>query len=380
MLRIGIVAGEASGDLLGGGLIHAIRERHPDAVIEGIAGPRMQEEGARSLYPLERLSVMGLFEVLGRYRELSRMRRDLIRHFSDNPPDVFIGIDAPDFNHVIETRLKARGIRTVHYVSPSVWAWRQYRLRKLKRAVDLMLTLFPFEARFYQEHDIPVRFVGHPLADMIPLQPDVHEARQAFGLDHGDEVLAILPGSRVSEVSRLADDFVQAAQRCVERRPGLKLLVPLVNDRTMAVFEAAVRRHAPDLPVTIVEGRSREVMTAADAVLLASGTAALEAMLLKKPMVVAYRLSPLTYQLARYLVKVDVYSLPNLLAGEKLVPEIIQHDVTPERLSSTVLDFFETPQHMVALQQRFTEIHQTLQQNASVSAAQAILELIGTSE
>ena len=380
MLRIGIVAGEASGDLLGGGLIHAIRERHPDAVFEGIAGPRMQEEGARSLYPLERLSVMGLFEVLGRYRELSRMRRDLIRHFSENPPDVFIGIDAPDFNHVIETQLKAKGIKTVHYVSPSVWAWRRYRLRKLKRAVDLMLTLFPFEARFYEEHAIPVRFVGHPLADMIPLQPDVHAARRAFGLEHDDEVLAILPGSRVSEVSRLAADFIQAAQRCVEQRPGLKLLVPLVNERTRAIFETAVRRQAPDLPVTIVDGRSREVMTAADVVLLASGTAALEAMLLKKPMVVAYRLSALSYPLARLLVKVDVYSLPNLLAGEKLVPEIIQHDVTAERLSASVLDYFDNPQHAVALQQRFTEIHKTLQQNASASAAQAILELIATAQ
>lgn len=380
MLRIAIVAGETSGDLLGGGLVHAIRERYPDAVFEGIAGPRMQEEGVRSLYPLERLSVMGLFEVLGRYRELVRMRRNLIQHFIDNPPDVFIGIDAPDFNHVIEARLKARGIRTVHYVSPSVWAWRQYRLRKLRRAVDLMLTLFPFEASFYDEHAIPVRFVGHPLADMIPLQPDVHAARQAFGFEHGDEVLAILPGSRVSEVSRLADDFVQAAQRCASQRPGLKFLVPLVNAQTRSIFEAAVQRYAPELPLTIVDGCSREVMTAADVVLLASGTAALEAMLLKKPMVVAYRLSPLTYQLARLLIKVEVYSLPNLLAGEKLVPEIIQHDVTPDRLCASVLEFFDEPQRALALQRRFSEIHRTLQKNASVSAATAVLELLGTSE
>jgi len=375
-MRIGIVAGEASGDLLGAGLILAIREHHPDAVFEGIAGPGMQEQGAQSLYSMERLSIMGLFEILGRYRELSRMRRDLIRHFIDNPPDVFIGIDAPDFNHVIETQLKARGIKTVHYVSPSVWAWRQYRLRKLKRAVDLMLTLFPFEARFYEQHDIPVRFAGHPLADMIALQPDVTEARHSFGLAASDEVLAILPGSRAGEVSRLADDFVQASQQCLEKRPGLKLLVPLVNQKTRAIFEAAVQKHAPELPITIIDGRSREVMTAADVVLLASGTAALEAMLLKKPMVVAYRLSALSYPLARLLVKVDVYSLPNLLAGEKLVPEIIQHDVTPERLSTTVLDYFEAPQHSLALRHRFTEIHQTLQQDASASAANAILELI----
>jgi lipid-A-disaccharide synthase len=376
MRRIGIVAGETSGDLLGSGLIRALSERYPDAVFEGIAGPRMQEAGARSLYPMERLSVMGLFEVLGRYRELARMRRDLIRHFCDNPPDVFIGVDAPDFNHVIETQLKARDIRTVHYVSPSVWAWRRYRLRKLKRSVDLMLTLFPFEARFYEEHDIPVRFVGHPLADMIPLQPDIQAARQALGLAADDRVLAILPGSRVSEVSRLADDFVRAAQRCVDRLPGLKLLVPLVNEKTRGVFVTALQRRAPDLPMIIIDGRSREVMTAADVVLLASGTAALEAMLLKKPMVVAYRLSPLTYQLARFLVKVDVFSLPNLLAGTKVVPEIIQHDVTPENLSAAVLEYFDSPQDSAALRRRFTEIHQTLQQDASVSAAQAIQELL----
>jgi lipid-A-disaccharide synthase len=380
MLRIGIVAGETSGDLLASGLIRALREHYPDAVFEGIAGPRMQAAGARSLYPMERLSVMGLFEVLGRYRELARMRRDLIRHFCDHPPDLFIGVDAPDFNHVIETRLKARGIRTIHYVSPSVWAWRRYRLRKLKRAVDLMLTLFPFEARFYEEHDIPVRFVGHPLADMIPLQPDVQAARQAFGLESADKVLAILPGSRVSEVSRLADDFIQAAQNCVDKSPGLKLLVPLVNDRTRGVFQAALQRHAPELPVILVDGRSREVMTAADVVLLASGTAALEAMLLAKPMVVAYRLSPLTYQLARFLVKVDVYSLPNLLAGEKLVPEIIQHEVTPARLSAAVLEYFNSPQDSADLRRRFTEIHRTLQQDASASAAQAIEELLATPE
>jgi len=378
MLRIGIVAGEASGDLLAGGLIKAILERHPDAVIEGIAGPCMQQQGARSLYPLERLSVMGLFEVLGRYRELSRMRRDLIRYFIDNPPDVFIGVDAPDFNHVIEARLKARGIKTVHYVSPSVWAWRQYRLRKIKQAVDLMLTLFPFEAKFYQQQDIPVRFVGHPLADMIPLQTDQQQARQALALEQADEVLAILPGSRVSEVSRLADCFVQTAVSCVAQRPGLKLLVPLVNEPTRKLFEQAVKRHAPALPVTLVTGRSREVMAAADVVLLASGTAALEAMLLKKPMVVAYRLSALSYPLARLLVKVDSVSLPNLLAGEQLVPELIQGQANPEQLSRAVLTYFEQPQLAAELRQRFKAIHKTLQLDASQCAAESILELVAS--
>jgi len=376
MLRIGIVAGEASGDLLGAALVQALREQYPDAIIEGIAGPGMQKQGVHSIYPMERLSVMGLFEVLGRYRELSRMRRELIEYFINNPPDVFIGIDAPDFNHVIETRLKAQGIKTVHYVSPSVWAWRQYRLRKIKQAVDLMLTLFPFEAKFYRQHAIPVQFVGHPLADMIPMQTDVQAAREKFELSQDAEVLAVLPGSRVSEVSRLAKSFVQTMQRCVEQRPQLKLLVPLVNAQTRTLFEAAINQYAPELSVIIIDGQSRDVMAAADVVLLASGTAALEAMLLKKPMVVAYRLSALSYPLARLLVKVDSVSLPNLLAGEKLVPELIQNEANPEQLTAAVLSYFEHPLRSITLRERFNEIHKALQQNASVSAANAILGLL----
>jgi lipid-A-disaccharide synthase len=376
MLRIGIVVGEVSGDLLAAGLIKAIQEHHPDAVFEGIAGPRMLELGAKSLYPMERLSVMGLFEVLGRYRELSRVRRSLIQHFIDNPPDVFIGVDAPDFNHVIEAQLKAHKIKTVHYVSPSVWAWRRYRLRKIKQAVDLMLTLFPFEAQFYQQQGIPVRFVGHPLADIIPMVPDQLQARRDLMLSEEGEILAILPGSRVSEVSRLADSFVQAGARCLQQRPGLRLLVPLVNEQTRLLFVQAIRRNAPDLPITLVDGRSRDVMAAADVVLLASGTAALEAMLLKKPMVVAYRLSALSYPLARLLVKVDSVSLPNLLAGEKLVPELIQSQAGPEQLSTAVLDYLQHPGHCADLQQRFSFIHESLRQDASHSAATAILELL----
>ncbi len=380
MLHIGIVAGEASGDILGGALLQAIRARYPDTIIEGIAGPNMQHHGARSLYPMERLSVMGLFEVLGRYRELSRMRKSLIQYFIDNPPDIFIGIDAPDFNHVIEARLKEKGIKTVHYVSPSVWAWRQYRLNNIKQAVDLMLTLFPFEAQFYQQHDIPVQFVGHPLADMIPMQTDRQAARDQFGLTRDDEVIAVLPGSRTSEVSRLSRVFVQTMERCVDQRPQLKFLVPLVNEPTRDLFEGAIKQIAPDLPVQIVTGHSREVMAAADVVLLASGTAALEAMLLKKPMVVAYRLSALSYPLARLLVKVDSVSLPNLLAGEKLVPELIQGEASPDRLSEAVLGFFTHPQHTIYLRQRFAEIHRTLQQNASEKAATAILQIIDQSD
>ena len=376
MLRIGIVAGEASGDLLAAGLVKAIRDRYPDAAIEGIAGPRMQAVGVRSLYPMERLSVMGLVEVLGRYRELKRMQSDLIRHFINNPPDVFIGVDAPDFNLAIETRLRAHSIKTVHYVSPSVWAWRRYRLPGIKRAVDLMLTLFPFEADFYRQHGIPVRYVGHPLADMIEMQVDQARARRDLAIGSEGDLLAILPGSRVSEVSRLADIFVQTASRCIQQRPGMQVIVPLVNAQTHELFRQALQRQAPELPVILVDGRSREVMAAADVVLLASGTAALEAMLLKKPMVVAYRLSPLTYMLARCLVRTKHVSLPNLLAGESLVPELIQGQATPDLLSRAVLDFFRQPMRCKELGRRFGEIHQSLRQNASHAAAAAILDLI----
>lgn len=380
MLRIGIVVGEASGDLLAASLIAALQGQYPDAVFEGIAGPQMQALGAKSLYSMERLSVMGLFEVLGRYLELQRMRQNLIRHFIANPPDVFIGVDAPDFNLVIEAQLKAHGIKTVHYVSPSVWAWRQYRMRKIKRSVDLMLTLFPFEAKFYQQWDIPVQFVGHPLADTIPMQEDRDDAREILAnihkVDSNEEVLVMLPGSRISEVSRLAAIFIRTAENCLRRRPGLQILVPFVNKKTRILFEAIWRKNAPDLALVLIDGHSREVMAVADVVLLASGTAALEAMLLKKPMVVAYRLSALSYPLVRMLIKVDSVSLPNLLAGEIIVPELIQSQASPEYLTEAVLDYFIQPQRLEKLRSHYQVIHASLKQNASRSAARAILGLI----
>jgi lipid-A-disaccharide synthase len=374
-LRFGIVAGEASGDLLGAGLIRAIRQQHPQAIFEGIAGEQMIAAGAHSLFPMERLSVMGIVEVLGRYRELLGIRRQLAEHFLQQPPDVFIGIDAPDFNLGLETRLRTAGIKTAHYVSPSVWAWRQRRVKKIAHACDLMLTLFPFEADFYRQHQMAVRFVGHPLADMIPLQDEQAAARQALSLPSASEVLALLPGSRSNELHYLAKPFIETVRWLLARRPGVRIVVPLANAARRRQFERILSDIDQAPPLTLVDGQSREVMAAADVVLLASGTAALEAMLLKRPMVVAYKLAPLSYWLARHLLKVDSVSLPNLLAGEALVPELIQHDANPERLGQAVLDFFQQPQLTQHLQQRFTDIHQQLRQGASAQAAAAVLAL-----
>lgn len=378
-LRFGIVAGEASGDLLGAGLITAIKQQYPDAIFEGIAGPQMIAAGASSLFPMDRLSVMGIVEVLGRYRELLGIRRQLANHFRQNPPDAFIGIDAPDFTLGLEKQLRIAGIKTVHYVSPSVWAWRQRRVKKIAASTDLMLTLFPFEASFYQQYQVPVCFVGHPLADTIPLVVDKQAARQQLGLSTTAEVLALLPGSRSNELHYLARPFIETACWLQARRPTLEFVVPLANPQRRAQFQqtmAQLEAEGRELPrLTLIDGQSREVMAAADVVLLASGTAALEAMLLKRPMVVAYKLAPLTYWLAKRLVKVKNVSLPNLLSNESLVPELIQHEATAENMGQKVLTYFKNPVMMDELNQRFTKIHQTLRQDASQQAADAILQL-----
>lgn len=377
-MRIGIVAGEASGDLLGAGLISAIKQRYPDAVFEGIAGPQMIAAGATSLFPMDRLSVMGIVEVLGRYRELLGIRRQLATYFRQNPPDAFIGIDAPDFTLGLEKQLRQAGIKTAHYVSPSVWAWRQRRVKKIAQSTDLMLTLFPFEAKFYQQHHVPVKFVGHPLADSIPMAVDKSAARKALDLAQESTVLAMLPGSRSNELHYLATTFIETVRWLRERYPSLEVVVPLANEVRRTQFEQAMAQ-VTDVPqMTLVDGQSREVMAAADVVLLASGTAALEAMLLKRPMVVAYKLSPLTYWLARFLVKVENFSLPNLLANETLVPELIQHEVTPERLGKALLSFLENTELNEAVNQRFHEIHQSLRMDASQQAANAVLNLVAS--
>ena len=375
-VTIAIIAGEASGDILGAGLIRSLRKRYPKARFVGIGGDEMIAEGFHSLVPLERLSVMGLVEVLGRIRELFSIRARLLEYFFTTPPDVVIGIDSPDFTLAIERRCREAGIPSVHYVSPSVWAWRQKRIFKIAKSVDLMLTLFPFEARFYEEHNVPVAFVGHPLADRIPMQPDTGAARKALGLNPDQPVLAVLPGSRGGEVERLGTLFLEASRWLQGRRPDIQLVIPCVNRDREKQVEGLVEALEVKLPVTLVRGRSREVMAASDVVLLASGTATLEAMLLKRPMVVGYRLSNLSYKLLSRLVKVPWVALPNLLAQQGLVPELLQDDATPEALGAAVLERMENTEEREQLQQAFSELHESLRQNADERAATAISELM----
>ena len=376
-MRVVIIAGESSGDLLGAGLIDAIKKHHPEARFEGIAGPHMQRSGCTSLYPMERLSVMGLFEAFGRYLEIIPIRRRLARRWIADPPDVFVGVDAPDFNLTLELALRAAGIPTVHYVSPAVWAWRRYRLRKIARAVDHMLVLFPFERDFYQSHGIPVSFVGHPMADEIPLRPDTAAARAVLGLDSEREWVALLPGSRVTEVRFLAEPLVKAARWLSARRPGVGFIAPLVNAATRSLFETALQQYGKDIDVRLLEGQAREAMTASDAVLAASGTATLEALLLKRPMVITYRTKALTWMIGRHLFYVDHVGLPNLLAGSEVVPELLQTDARPEKLGAALLRFLETPELVEALRGRFTAVHESLKNDASASAAQAVVEIAG---
>ncbi|MFI2810567.1 lipid-A-disaccharide synthase [Microbulbifer sp. JSM ZJ756] len=374
-LRVGILAGEASGDILGAGLVAELQSRFPDIQVEGIAGPRMQAQGVRSLFPMERLSVMGLVEPLKRLPELLRIRRSLRDHFLDNPPDVFIGIDSPDFNLSLEQSLHEGGIPTVHYVSPSVWAWRRGRIKKIARAVDHMLTLLPFEADFYREHQVPVTFVGHPLADEIPLQPDTEAARVELGYGPEDRVIALLPGSRGGEVKLLGPLFLQVAHWCRQRRPELKFVLPAANEARHGELSAMLEKY-PDLDVQLLQGQSHTALAAADNVLIASGTATLETMLLKKPMVVAYKMAGLSYAIFSRMLKTPWVALPNLLAQRELVPEILQDQATPENLGAALLQYFDDPLLYDQLQREFSELHQMLRRNASSRAADAVCDLL----
>jgi len=370
-LRVALVAGEASGDILGSGLMQSLKAQHPDVSFIGVGGPRMEAEGLRPYFPMERLSVMGLFEVLGRLFELILRRRRLVRTLIAERPDVFIGIDAPDFNLGLELKLRRAGIRTVHYVSPSVWAWRQKRVFKIREACDLMLTLFPFEAQFYQEHGVPVRFVGHPLANTIPLQVDRVPARAALGLPQDGEVVALMPGSRGGEVSRLGPLFLDAAERLSHMRPGLQFVVPCASQPRREQLEQMLEERS--LQMDLLDGQSHEALAACDAVLIASGTATLEALLHNRPMVVAYRVANMTYRLLRHFMKTTLFSLPNLLAGRQLVPEFIQDAATPDVLAVAMASLLDNGQEQT---ENFAAIHQTLRQDASVQAAEAVLELV----
>ena len=332
---IALVAGEASGDQLGAALVERWRERCPEARFVGVAGSRMQAAGVEAWWDSDELAVMGLFEVLAHFPRLLRLRRQLLARLLQLRPDVFVGIDAPDFNLGLEIRLRRNGLRTCHYVSPTVWAWRRKRVRKVARAVDRVLCLFPFEPPFYRDHEVPATYVGHPLADQIEPDGDPAGARAALGLERDAETLALLPGSRAGEVGRLAAPMIEAAALLAARRPGLQFVCAAADARTEALFRQELERIGK-IAVTVVRGRPRTVIAAGDCVLCASGTAALETMLVNRPMVVTYRLAPSTYRIGRLfrLVKLQWYSLPNILAGKGLVPELIQDDATPEKLAA----------------------------------------------
>ncbi|RDE67057.1 lipid-A-disaccharide synthase [Aggregatibacter segnis] len=377
---IAIIAGEVSGDILGAGLIHALKARYPHAKFIGIGGERMIAEGFETLFDMEELSVMGLVEVLKHLPRLLNIRRSIIEQLSALKPDIFIGIDAPDFNLDVELKLKQQGIKTIHYVSPSVWAWRQKRVYKIAAATNLVLAFLPFEKAFYDRFNVPCRFIGHTMADAIPLKPNRDDACQLLNLDPTQRYVAILVGSRGSEVEFLSEPFLQTAQLLHQRYPDVKFLVPLINQKRRQQFEQIKQRVAPELDMILLDGNARAAMITAEATLLASGTAALEAMLCKSPMVVGYRMKPFTYFLAKRLVKTKYVSLPNLLADEMLVPELIQEDCNPtnlaEKLSLYLSEEKSAVQNRHILLQRFAELHQRIQCNADQQAAQAVIDLL----
>lgn len=378
-MKIGIVANEPSGDWLGAAVLRGLQARVPNARCVGVAGPRMQAAGCDSLLPMERLSVMGLTEVLRHLGELLRIRRDLTRSLLQWRPDVFIGVDAPDFNLGLERRLRRAGIPTVHLVSPTVWAWRAGRVDTIRRSVDLLLSIFPFEEDLLREQGIPVRYIGHPLADEIPPDSDPVAARARLGLPPQGPLLALLPGSRVSEIKLLAEPFLRTARWCLARRPELRFAVPLVTPTLRELFTATLRQEAPELPITLLDGQGRELIAAADCVLTASGTATLETLLIKRPMVVGYRMSPPTYHLLRglKLVKVPYIAMANLLVGRELAPEFIQDRCRADLLGPAVLDLLANRERVDEIQSAYRALHGQLRRDAGRQAAAAILELTG---
>ncbi len=375
---IGLVAGEASGDTLGAALICALRERLPEARFCGVAGPKMRAAGCEAWSEAEELAVMGLTEILRHLPRLLRLRRRLEQRFLKARPAVFIGIDAPEFNLRLERALKSRGLRTIQYVSPQVWAWRQGRVRRMHESCDLVLCLLPFESDFYRAHGVPARFVGHPLADQIPFDIDRSGARRTLGFDDAPAVIALLPGSRVGEAARLAGDFIGAARWLVERRPGVRFVAPMATARVRAVFEAASKRVADAPAIVLLDGQAQLALAAADAVLVASGTATLETLLCRRPMVVAYRLGALTAFLLRRLglVKVAHFSQPNLLLGRAAVPEFFQESVSAETLGAALLAQLDDSPERRRLLEDFAAVHRRLRAGGAAAAARAVVELL----
>lgn len=379
-IRIGIVAGEASGDILGAGLIKAIKRRYPDAEFEGIGGDLMIAAGCRSHVPMERLSVMGIGAVLGRLRELLNIRRELAEHFIANPPDLFIGVDAPDFTLKLEGRLKAHGIPTVHYVSPSVWAWKKKRIYSIKETTDLVLALFPFEPPYYAPTQQKVAVVGHPLASRLPATVDRQAALSRFAVKEGETIIGILPGSRGSEVKYIAEPFLETARWLSERLDNVRFIIPAANEKLHDRLSQLIRDKYTDLNIQLVLGHSREVMAISDTILIASGTATLEALLMGTPMVVGYKAGWLTYQIIIRMIELKLYSLPNILAGEEIVPEFWQQRLAPELAGPALLRSLQDEAYRQTLKQRFAEIHQQLDINADERAADAVLALLHEKE
>ena len=373
-LTIALVAGETSGDILGAGLIRTLKKHHPNIKFVGIAGPLMQAEGCQAWYEMDELSVMGIVEVLGRLRRILAIRRDITKRLIDLKPDVFIGIDAPDFNLSLEGKLKQAGIKTIHYVSPSVWAWKQKRVFKIKRNTNLILAFLPFEKAFYDKFDVPCRFIGHKMADDIPLEPNQTAMRQQLGIPVDCQCLALLPGSRHAEVTLLSEPFLKAAQLLRDKFPDLHIVVPLVNSKRRAEFEQIKAEIAPELKLQLLDGHAREAMIASNAAILASGTVALECMLAKCPMVVGYKMKAFTFWLAKKLIKTPYVSLPNILAGKEIVPELLQHDCTPENIANHVLPFLEGDN--TELKATFLALHKQIRCNADEQAAQAVLDVL----
>lgn len=375
-IRVGIVAGEISGDILGASLIQSIKSRYPNAVFEGIGGPLMIEAGCDSLFDLEELSVMGLVEVFSRLRRLFSIKAQLFEHFVKNPPDVFVGIDAPDFNLRLELQLKEAGIKTVQYVSPSIWAWRQKRIFKVAKATNLVLALLPFEKEFYDKHNFPCDFVGHTLADQIAPDMSKEDARSKLQLDKSSKYLALMPGSRGSELKFNSEMYLIAANKLSEKYPNLKFVIPLVNEQRKSQFLAAKKEYAPSLDIAIIDGQSRDVMAASDVIMLASGTATLEGLLVNRPMVIAHKIHWLTYKIFKPLMKVKHYSLPNLLAKKELIVELIQDDATIDNIVFEVSKLLDNDNSEMT--QAFSDLQQVLKCNASERASDSIIRLINS--
>lgn len=377
-VRIAMVAGEPSGDLLASHLIVALKERLPDAIFYGIGGPKMQGRGFDSWWPMEKLSVMGYWDALKHYREIAGIRRQLKKRLLDLKPDIFIGVDAPDFNLGLESALKSAGVRTIHYVSPSIWAWRGGRIKKIGSAVNRVLALFPMEPLLYEKENIPVTYVGHPLADIIPMQTSKKVVREKLALPRDYPIFAMLPGSRKGELEMMADTFVQTAKIICERfLPNAIFVVPLTTRETRLLFEAAIyRQQAADIPFRLLFGHAQDALGAADVSLVASGTATLEAALIKRPMVITYKIAKFSYWLMKRMAYQPYVGLPNVLAGRYVVPEILQDEATPENLAEALIKLYEDKENAEAVEEAFTDMHWQLRQNTAEKAANAVIECL----